>query len=81
MFSNEKTIILRVAENYLKTGIAEDSEVTVTCLPPNKTSALEQVDGENHSIMLDEFTVDGEKIWAAYSSRKQMVYLSLNNYQ
>jgi len=76
MMSEEKQIILRVVENFSRTGNADDSQVKVTCLPDNKTSCVEQSTGDGRSIMLDEYRVDGKVFWAGYSSRTGMVYLS-----
>ncbi len=76
MFSDQKTIILRVVDHYVRTGEAADSEVAVTCLPDNKTSFVEQNADGGRSIMLDEFRLDGHVIWAGYSPRTRTVYLS-----
>ncbi|MEW5940851.1 MAG: hypothetical protein AB1750_14370 [Chloroflexota bacterium] len=76
MMSEEKQIIRRVVEHYLKTGQSEDDQVKVTRLPDGKTSFIEQTSGDGRSIMLDEYQVDGKVIWAAYSSRSGVVYLS-----
>jgi hypothetical protein len=76
MMSEEKQIILRVVENYIKTGTVGDEKVQVTRLPDNKTSFVEQTSGDGRSIMLDAYKVDGQIVWAAYSSRSGMVYLS-----
>ena len=77
MLSEEKKIILRVVEHYIRTGSAEDEQVKVTCLPENKTSTVERVGDESRSIMLNEYKVDGKSIWAGYSGRSGMVFLSL----
>lgn len=47
MPSEEKIIILRVIENYVRTGGMTDVRVKVTSLPQGKTSYVEQngVDG------------------------------------
>ncbi len=76
MFSDQKTIILRVVDHFVRTGEAADAEVTVTCLPDNKTSFVEQSADGGRSIMLDEYRLDGHVIWAGYSPRSQTVYLS-----
>lgn len=41
MFSEERQIIHRVIERYLRTGSIEDEQVQVTILAENKTSAME----------------------------------------
>lgn len=76
MFSDQRTIIMRVVDHYARTGEAGDPEVKVTCLPDNKTSFVEQNAGGGRSIMLDEYRVDGHVIWAGYSPRSGIVYLS-----
>ena len=76
MFSDQKEIIMRVVDHYAKTGNIDDTEVKVTCLPDNKTSFVEENPGGSRSIMLDEYKVDGRVIWAGYSPRTGMVYLS-----
>lgn len=42
MYSEEKKIIIRVVENFIRTGAVSDEQVTVTNLPPGKTSHVEQ---------------------------------------
>ena len=76
MFSDQRTIILRVVDHYASTGDAGDPEVKVTCLPDNKTSYVEQNGDGGRSIMLDEYRVQGKVIWAGYSPRSGVVYLS-----
>lgn len=76
MFSDQKQIIMRVAQHYARTGEASDSEVKVICLPDNKTSYVEQSADGGRSIMLDEYHIDGRVIWAGYSARSGVVYLS-----
>lgn len=76
MFSDQKTIIMRVVDHYVRTGEAGDAEVTVTCLPDNKTTFVEPNGDGGRSIMLDEYRVDGKVIWAGYSPRSSIVYLS-----
>lgn len=76
MVSEEKQIILRVLENYTQTGSTEDDTVKVIRLPDNKTSCLELVAEANRSIMLSEYRLNDQIIWAGYSSRSGIVYLS-----
>ncbi|MBI3170614.1 MAG: hypothetical protein HYZ22_19205 [Chloroflexi bacterium] len=73
MQSEEKTILLRVVENFALTGNATDEQVTVTCLPNGKSSTVEN----DRSVMLKEYKVNEKLIWAGYSSRSNTVYLSL----
>ncbi len=74
--SEEKTIILRVLENYVRTGNVSDEQVKVASLPLGKTSYVEHIGEDGRSIMLNEFRVNGRAVWAGYSSRSGTVYLS-----
>ena len=74
--SEERTIIKRVVEHYALTGEATDSEVTVTRLPDNKTSFVEPTADGGRGITLDEYRFDGRIVWAAYSTRTKIVYIS-----
>jgi hypothetical protein len=76
MFSDEKEILMRVVENFVRTGKTIDEQVKVTCLPENKTSFVEQSGGDSRSVLLDEYKVDGKVVWAGYSGRSETVYLS-----
>lgn len=76
MITNEKQILVRVVERFVRTGDASDEQVTVTCLPNNKTSFVEHTGLDGRSVMLDEYRVDGTVVWAGFSPRSQTVYLS-----
>ncbi len=73
---DEKQVLVRVTERFIRTGVASDEQFTVTCIPDNKTSFVEYVALDGRSVYMDEFQVDGKKIYAAFSSRTQTVYLS-----
>lgn len=77
MESVERIILQRVVANFMRTGAPEDSEVTVVNLPRGKSAYVEQNGNDGRSIMLDEYRVDDKVIWAGYSSRSGIVYLSL----
>lgn len=79
MYSEAKTIILRVVENYFLTGNVNDEQVKVTSLAHGQTSYVEHIGVDGRSIMLDEFRKNGKVIWAGYSSRSGTVYVSLTN--
>jgi hypothetical protein len=79
MSLEDKRIILRVAEHYLRTGSASDDNVKVTCLPVDKTSYVERIGEDDRTILLDEFRVSDRVIWAGYSTRSETVYLSLKS--
>ncbi len=76
---DEKEMLQRVMERFVRTGSTTDEQVTVTCLPNNKTSFVEYIGGDGRSIYLEEFHVDGKVIWAGFSSRTQTAYLSACN--
>jgi hypothetical protein len=77
MQSEEKTILQRVVENFVRTGNFSDEQVKVTNLPKGKTSYVEQIGVDGRSIMLKEYRVNGTVVYAGYSSRSETVYLSL----
>ena len=77
MQSEEKIILQRVVENFIRTGNASDEHVKVTNLPKGKTSYVEQFGLDGRSVMLKEYRVDGKVVYAGYSSRSETVYLSL----
>ena len=77
MLSEEKKIVRRVVEHYVRTGSIEDGPDKVTVLPENKTSAVEQIGDQSRSILLDEYRIDGKTIWAGYSVRSGVVFLSM----
>ena len=77
MQSEEKTILQRVVENFIRTGNASDEYVKVTSLPKGKTSYVEQNGVDGRSIMLKEYRVGSTVINAGYSARSGTVYLSL----
>jgi hypothetical protein len=74
--SDERMTIRRVVENYARTGQLTDAQVKVTHLPDNKTSYVEQGADGGRGVQLDEYRVDGRVIWAGYSSRTGVVYIS-----
>lgn len=79
MMSEEKQIVLRVVEHFIRTGSVVDEQVKVTCLPPDKTSFVEQAGDYGRTILLDEYKLDNQVVWASYSSRSGTVYLSLKS--
>jgi hypothetical protein len=79
MQSEERTILLRVVENFARHGITTDEQVAVVCISNGKSSAIEKIGGEGRTVMLDEYVVNEKRIWAGYSSRSHTVYLSLTS--
>jgi hypothetical protein len=77
MLSEEKKIVLRVVEHYARTGNIDGGPDKATLLPENKTSTVEQIGDQSRSILLDEYRVDGKTIWAGYSVRSEIVFLSI----
>lgn len=76
MQSEEKAILQRVVENFLRNGNAHDEQVKVTSLPHGKSSYVEQNGDVSRSVMLEEYNVDGKVVRAGYSVRSMTVYLS-----
>lgn len=76
---NENEILLRVTEQYVRSGKTTDDQTKVTLIPDNKTSFVEYIGVDGRTIYLNEYHVDGKIIWAGYSSRTQTVFLSLCN--
>lgn len=76
MQSEEKTILLRVVENYIRTGNFGDEQVKVIGLPQGKTIFIETIGVDGRSVMLDEYRFDGRTVWAGFSARSGTVYLS-----
>ncbi|MBM3125606.1 MAG: hypothetical protein FJZ87_11155 [Chloroflexi bacterium] len=76
MSSEDKTIILRVVENFFRTGNINDAQVQVKNLPKGTSTYVEQIGEDGRSIMLDEYRVGGRTIRAGYSARSHTVYLS-----
>jgi hypothetical protein len=76
MPSEDRTIILRVIENYVRTGDATDEQVKVTSLPQGKTSYIEKTGQDGRVLMLDEYHIQNTVFRAGYSSRSGTVYLS-----
>ena len=77
MITNEKQILQRVVEKFAQTGAAADEQVQVICLPAHKTTFVEHMGEDGRSIMLDEYHVNERVIWAGFSARSQIVYLSV----
>jgi hypothetical protein len=77
MSSEDRIIILRVVENYTRTGNASDEEVKVMSLPQGKSSYIEKTGEDGRAVMLDEYKANSKVVRAGYSSRSGTVYLSL----
>lgn len=77
MKSEEKTILLRVVENFASNGNTADEQVNVICVTNGKTSTIEKINGDDRTVMLDEYSINNKLIRAGYSSRSNTVYLSL----
>ncbi len=79
MPSEEKIILSRIVESFIRTGSTDDKQVKVTSLPKGKTSYVEYLGGDGRTIMLEEYRINGKIIWAGYSTRSGTVYLSFTN--
>lgn len=77
LHSEERTLILKVVEEYVRTGKVSDERIKISVLPPGKTTYVEQIGQDSRSVMLDEYRIDGRVVWAGYSSRSGTVYLSI----
>jgi hypothetical protein len=77
MSAEDRTIILRVVENYVQTGIVSDEQVKVLSLPQGKSSYIEKTGEDGRVVMLDEYRMNNKVVRAGYSSRSGTVYLSL----
>ena len=69
--------VLRIVEQYSQRSDEGHNDITVTRVPDQKTVFVEQVDGVGRAIMMDKYWVDGASYCAGYSSRTEMVYISL----
>ena len=69
--------MLTIVEQYCRKIASTFEEIKITRIADQKTMFVEQ-DGESgRAVMLTEYKVDGITCWAGYSSRSQMVYLSM----
>jgi hypothetical protein len=76
MITNEKQVILRVVERFVQSGATSDEEVSVVCLPANKTMYVETIGGDGRVISLDQYRLGERVLWAGFSTRSQTVFLS-----
>ena len=73
---DERSMLLRVVEQFARTGSAQEGGVTVTQIQDFKTTFVEQIGEGGRSVMMNEYKVDGKTYWAGYSSKSNTVYLS-----
>jgi hypothetical protein len=73
---DERSMLLRVVEQFARTGSVEESGVTFTRIQDFKTTFVEQTGEGGRSVMMNEYKVDGKTYWAGYSSKSKTVYLS-----
>ena len=69
--------LLKIVERYSRKSEAGDDDIQVTRVPDQKTVFVEQIEGVGRAIMMNKYEVDGATYWAGYSSRSDMVYISL----
>ena len=65
-----------IIEQFSRKNDPDDDGITVTQIADHKTVFVEQSGDSGRAVMMSEYTVDGKKFWAGYSSRSQMVYIS-----
>lgn len=68
--------MLMIIEQFSRKEDPDDDDIQVTQIADQKTVFVEQSGESGRVIMMSEYTVDGKKYWAGYSSRSQMVYIS-----
>ena len=68
--------MLQIVEHYCRKTEQSGSPLTVTRVADSKTTYVETVGGVGRSIYMTEFKVDGKIIWAGYSTRSAIVYVS-----
>lgn len=76
MITNEKQVVVRVVERFVQSGTTSDDEVSVVCLPANKTMYVETIGGDGRVVSLEEYRLGERVVWAGFSTRSQTVYLS-----
>jgi hypothetical protein len=69
--------LLKIVENFCRKTDSKDDEIKVTRIADQKTVFVEQIGDSGRAIMLSVCKVDGVTYCAGYSSRSQMVYISL----
>lgn len=72
---NEK-LMTQIVERFSRKADPVDGQVKVTRVPDYKTIYIEKIDGVGRSIVLAEYTVDGKKYWAGYSTKSATVFVS-----
>ncbi len=77
MSAEDRTIILRVVENFVQTGNASDEQVKVMSVAQGKSSYIEKTGEDGRVVMLDEYRMNNKVVRAGYSSRSGTVYISL----
>lgn len=74
---DEKQLLREMVDCFARTGCEQKGEITVKRVQDRKTTYVEQSGESGRSIMMNEYKVDGKTYWAGYSSRSQIVYISL----
>jgi hypothetical protein len=69
--------LLKIIENYCRKTNLKDDAIKVTRVADHTTMFVEQSADGGRMVTLSKYIVDGITYWAGYSSRNQMVYLSL----
>jgi hypothetical protein len=74
---DEKQLVREMVDRYARTGSEQDGEITVKRVQDRKTTYVEPYGEGGRSVIMNEYKVDGKTYWAGYSSRSQIVYISL----
>lgn len=74
---SEKQLLREMVDHYARTGSEQKGEIKIQRVQDRKTTYVEQSGESGRSVMMNEYKVDGKTYWAGYSSRSQIVYISL----
>ena len=69
--------LLEIVEQYIRSNKVEFGEYKVIRIADWKSTFVEQTDEVGREVTLQEFNVDGNTYWAGFSTRSNIVYLSL----
>lgn len=69
--------MLKIVERFSREGHTDDEDIKIIRVPDRKTVFIEQIGEMGRAILFNEYKVDGKIYWAGYSSRSQIVFLSL----
>ncbi len=73
----EKQMLTNLVEQYALTGCEGVGEVKIKRVQDGKTTYVEPGADGGRSVYLTEYKINGKTYWAGYSSRSQILYVSL----